>query len=108
MNKITRRIFLRNTALTTAAFSLPARSWAQVEGSNSDVRFAVIGFNGRGGDHIKEIAKVKGARVTALCDADENVLNGGVAQFQQDGKKVEAFKDMRRVLGEKRNDQGPV
>ena len=104
MSKITRRTFLRNTALTTAAFSLSARSWSQVEGSNSDVHFAVIGFNGRGGDHIKEIAKVKGARVTALCDADENVLNGGVAQFQEDGKKVEAFRDMRRLLESKEID----
>ena len=104
MNKITRRTFIRNSAFTAAAFSLPARSWAQVDGSNSDVRFAVIGFNGRGGDHIKEIAKVKGARVTALCDADENVLNGGVAQFQKDGKKVEAFKDMRRLLESKEID----
>src|SRR5437879_13797714 len=104
MSKITRRTFLRNTALTTAAFSLSARSWSQVEGSNSDVHFAVIGFNGRGGDHLKEIAKVDGARVTALCDADENVLNGGIAKFEKDGKKVESFKDMRKLLESKNID----
>jgi predicted dehydrogenase len=50
---------------------------------------------------MKEIAKVDGARVVALCDADENVLRGGVANYEKDGKKVEAFKDMRRLLESK-------
>jgi predicted dehydrogenase len=68
------------------------------------VRFAVIGFNSRGGDHLKEIAKLDGARVTALCDADENVLGNGVAQFEKDGKKIESFKDMRKLLESKNID----
>ena len=88
MKNIDRRSFLKTSALAAAAFSMPARSWSQVEGSNSDVRFAVIGFNGRGKDHMQTIGEVKGARITALCDADENVLSSGVAQFRKDGKEI--------------------
>jgi len=104
MNQFTRRSFIQKTAFSAAAVGLSARSWSQVEGSNSDVRFAVIGFNGRGGDHMKEIAKVKGARLTALCDADENVLTRGVAQLKKDGKEVQQFKDLRRLLESKEID----
>jgi predicted dehydrogenase len=104
MSKLNRRSFIKSTALGAATFGLSARSWAQVEGSNSDIRFAVIGFNARGGDHFKDIAKVEGARVTALCDADEAVLSRGVALFEKDGKKVEGFKDMRKLLESKEID----
>jgi predicted dehydrogenase len=104
MKRINRRSFLKSSALAAAAFSLPARSWSQVEGSNSDVRFAVIGFNGRGKDHMQTIGEVKGARITALCDADENVLRGGVAQFEKNGKQIEAFKDLRQLLESKNVD----
>ena len=48
VNHLTRRAFLRNTALVGAASTLPVRSWAQVAGANSDVRVAVVGLNGRG------------------------------------------------------------
>src|SRR3954465_13109040 len=104
MNKLNRRSFIKNAAFGAAAVSLSARSWSQVEGSNSDVRFAVIGFNGRGGDHMKEIGKVSGTRLTALCDADENVLARGVAQLKKDGKEVEQFKDLRKLLESKNID----
>src|SRR3954465_14240285 len=104
MNKLNRRSFIKNAAFGAAAVSLSARSWSQVEGSNSDVRFAVIGFNGRGKDHMTEIGKVDGTRLTALCDADENVLNQGVATLKDNGKQVEAFKDMRRLLESKNID----
>ena len=56
--KLSRRSFLKTSLAASSAFSLSPHSWAQVEGSNSDVRVAVIGFNGRGGDHMKEIAKL--------------------------------------------------
>jgi predicted dehydrogenase len=104
MNKFTRRSFIKTTAFGAAGISLSARSWSQVQGSNSDVRFAVIGFNGRGGDHIKEIGKVNGARLTAVCDADENVLTRGIAQLKNSDIDVQGFKDMRKLLESKEID----
>src|SRR6185295_8908958 len=91
MKTINRRNFLKSTALTTAAFSLPARSWSQVEGSNSDVRVAIIGFGGRGQSHIGAFGKMDGVRITALCDADASILGKEVEKFKKNGKNVESF-----------------
>ena len=68
MKSLNRRSFIKSTALTAAAFSLPARSWSQIEGSNSDVRVGVVGFGQRGQSHIEGFSKMSGVRVTALCD----------------------------------------
>ncbi|RYD66149.1 MAG: gfo/Idh/MocA family oxidoreductase, partial [Verrucomicrobiaceae bacterium] len=63
----TRRSFFKTTLAATAALSLPARIYAAAEGSNSDIRIAGIGFNGRGMSNIQGLLGVKGVRLTALC-----------------------------------------
>jgi anaerobic selenocysteine-containing dehydrogenase len=52
MKTLTRRSFLKQSALGAGVLGLSARSWA-VAGANDDIRMAVVGFNGRGKDHIK-------------------------------------------------------
>jgi predicted dehydrogenase len=104
MKAINRRSFLKSTALTAAAASLPARSWSQVEGSNSDVRVAVMGFGQRGGSHIEAFSKMDGVRVTALCDVDKKILDREVNKFKEKGKEVQPFTDIRRVLEDKNVD----
>jgi len=98
MNNITRRSFLKTTVLTSAAFSLSPRSWAQVEGANDDIRVAVIGFNGQGGGHVGTLLKAKGARLTALCDCDKRVLEGGAKRVSGAGRTVETYTDIRKLL----------
>src|SRR5437016_1748344 len=101
MKHLNRRTFLKSTALTAATYSLSARSWAQVAGSNSDVRVAVIGFNGRGGEHISNLSKADGVRITALCDADNDVLEKkGLKRVGE----VEAYTDIRKLLESKNID----
>ena len=105
MNHLTRRTFLKNTALIGTAAALSARSWAQVAGANSDVRVAVIGLNGRGGNHLTSLAGVKGVRVVALCDPDTAVLErvksgrrgkgGAAAPSYADAK---TFTDLRELF----------
>jgi predicted dehydrogenase len=102
--KVTRRSFLTKAALATATVSWTARSWAQVPGANSDVRIATIGFNGRGGDHISGLSKLKGVRYTALCDADLNVLDKGASRLSKDGGQIEKFQDIRKLLDYKNLD----
>jgi predicted dehydrogenase len=104
MSQITRRNFLRNTALSAAALSLPARSWGQIAGANDDIRVAVIGFHGRGKDHINGYKKVKGVRLVALCDVDKKVLDGAVKNLADEGTKVEAYTDIRKLLENKNID----
>jgi predicted dehydrogenase len=92
---LTRRTFLKHSALLGAATALSARSWAQVAGANSDIRVAVVGLNGRGKNHLASLAKVPGARVVALCDVDSAVL----AQAAQAlGGGVKTYVDIRELL----------
>ncbi len=98
MNQITRRSFLTQTALGAAALGFSARSWAAVPGANEDIRLAVVGFNGRGQDHIRAWTKIKGVRLTALCDVDSKVLDAEASRLESAGMTVEAYTDIRKLL----------
>src|ERR1051326_4919071 len=74
MKHLTRRTFLKHSAVVASAAALSARSWGQVVGANSDVRVAVIGLNGRGKNHLESLAKVPGAGLGALCGLDTAVV----------------------------------
>ncbi len=104
MNKLTRRSFLKSTALTTAAVSWSAKSWSQVAGANSDVRVAVVGFGGRGKDHLGGLSKVQGCRIAGLCDVDDAILGREKQKWEDKGQKVETSKDIRKLLESKNID----
>jgi predicted dehydrogenase len=120
MNTITRRTFLKSTALTSAGLILPACAWAQRLSSSDQVRVGVVGFRGRGANHIDAFAGMKDTRVTALCDVDEAVLSGAVKRFNEKPEQladesgerrrrpthyntgpVEGFTDIRKMLDSK-------
>lgn len=95
---LNRRSFLRTAALGVAATTLSARSWARVAGANGDVRVAVIGLNGRGKALINQLNRVPGARLVALCDVDQVVLDRTAEALAKDGLAPEKFTDIRRLL----------
>ena len=101
MNTLNRRSFLKSTALTTAALSLPARLWSQAAGANGDIRVAVVGFGGRGGSHINAFSNMDGVRLVALCDCDTKILDNAAANLAKKGKQVEKFTDVRKLLERK-------
>jgi predicted dehydrogenase len=92
---ISRRDFLSSTAATGAAaalgLSFATRAFAQ---DTADIRVAVIGFNGQGGGHIRSL----GARVVALCDADEAVLSRKADELRRGGRTIDTFTDFRKLL----------
>ncbi len=104
MKNLSRRSFLKQTALTTAAVGFSAHSWSQVKGANEDIRIGVIGFHGRGESHIDAFKKMKGVRLTALCDVDKGVLRRGIGKLKKDGIEVEGFADIRKLLESKNLD----
>jgi predicted dehydrogenase len=108
MKQFNRRQFLKRTALATATFSLlpglRASSSKRVAGANGDVRFAVVGFGGRGKDHLKEIREQKGARLVALCDVDQHILEREVKKAGELGEQVEGYADVRKLLENKEID----
>src|SRR5437867_3953402 len=100
MKTINRRTFLKTTALGAAAAGLPAYSWASAKGANDAIRVAVVGFGGRGAEHIREMRGLanKNVRIAALCDVDSKILNAGVESFAKRNEKVERYTDIRRLL----------
>ncbi len=106
MNKIPRRQFIRNSLLTAAAL----KAWpliaqtsvkSRVVGANGDVRYAVVGLNGRGKNHIEALTKLKGVRLVALCDVDKAVLDKELSGVTSSGEKVEGYTDVRKLLENK-------
>jgi predicted dehydrogenase len=54
---------------------------SRVLGANDRIRTAIIGLGGRGRDHIKEIARIPGVEIAALCDVDERQSSQKAAGF---------------------------
>jgi predicted dehydrogenase len=104
MKSITRRTFLKGTAVTAAAFTLPIRSWSQFRSAGDDVRVGVVGFRGRGGDHIKGLSSLSGVRITGLCDVDSEVLGKEAQKWKDRGAEVEAHADLRKLIESKNVD----
>src|ERR1041384_2007135 len=99
MKQLTRRSFLKSSFAAAAGVGLSARSWAQVAGANEDIHVAVIGFGGRGSDHIhgyRTLRKNGGkVRIVALCDVDKGILAKGLKSFTDTGEEDVAFTDIR-------------
>jgi len=105
-----RRTFLKNSLLTAAALAgLPgctsltasrqtAASRARVRGANEAIRAAVVGFGGRGRDHISAFRQLPGVRLAALCDADRAILEAEVRKARELGEDVQGFTDIRDLL----------
>jgi len=100
-HNLNRRTFLKNSALATAALSLPLRSRAQIPSAGDNIGVAVIGFRGRGGSHISGFSSQKNVRIAGLCDVDEGVLGKEVQKWKDKGVEVAAHKDMRKILENK-------
>ena len=103
MTMITRRNFLKNTVVATAAASLPS-VWVRAAGANDTIRVGVIGFGSRGMAHINGLRAIPGVQIVALCDVDAKILAKGVAEFEKRGQKVTGYKDPRKLLEDKEID----
>jgi predicted dehydrogenase len=106
MKNLSRREFLKTSLLASASFAaLPGLSAAErVMGANEEIRYAVVGFGGRGQDHLKEMAEVKGTRLVALCEADGSILDRELQKCETNGQKVQGYRDIRRLLENKEID----
>jgi predicted dehydrogenase len=99
MKTFTRREFLTSSILSAATMAvLPTFTHARARGANDDIRYAVVGFNGRGKDHLKEMSEVKGTRLVALCDVDSKILDREVQRCENQGQKVQGYTDIRKLL----------
>ncbi len=110
VNTLTRRRFLQNSTLATGVglvAGLRPSTFAAPAGANGDVRLGIIGLNGKGSAHLKNLLKMKGVRVTALCDVDPSVLARAAATFPPtqlapfkttEARELMAHKDVDAVM----------
>jgi len=106
MQHITRRGFMKNSAAAGLGLILSGPSaglatGSRVRGANDDIRVAVVGFRGKGAQHIDVFHALEGVRVVALCDADKHILEGQLRKFEDRKEKVIACTDVRRLLDDK-------
>ena len=90
-SSVSRRGFLKGAAAGWAALARPA---GRVRGANEDIRVAVIGLGGKGRQHARVFAELRGVRLVGLCDVDPKRLAEQVERFD----KVTSHTDPRRVL----------
>ncbi len=100
--KITRRNFVKTSALGASALAFPAASYARILGSNERVNLAVAGLNSRGQAHIGALNDVKNTAVTAFCDVDNRVFEKARKLLPaQMGSAVKTYADIRKLLENK-------
>jgi predicted dehydrogenase len=90
MSDVSRRNFIKGT-MAVGAGLIMATPFSKVRGANDTIRIGVIGVGGQGGGHCKYFNNY-GARVVAVCDADESHL------AQHVNNQVDGYKDMRQLL----------
>jgi predicted dehydrogenase len=85
--------------------SIPEIIPQNAKGANDRIRVAVVGVNGRGKDHIKEIMGLSDKSkvdVVAMCDPDMDILQTRAGEFEkQYSKKVTIFQDFRKAYEDK-------
>jgi predicted dehydrogenase len=108
MNPTTRRLFLEQSMLSTAAaLALASRSSLATEpqqppslGPNDTIQVAIVGAGGRGQSHIDGFAGKPGTVVTHICDCDEKAGQRSCesAAEKQGGRKPIWVRDIRKLL----------
>lgn len=94
MARLTRRRFLQSTAAGAAGYWLTATAASAARAADSPsgkLRFAGIGVGGKGSSDVDNAGQV--GQIVALCDCDENTLNGKAARFAG-AKKYTDFRKM--------------
>ena len=99
MLHVSRRAFLKTSTAGAALGWAAAPALANSASALEDLRVAVIGTGGRGGEHIRGFDAAKGARLVALCDADQSTVDRRADSLQKSsGLKVDTYTDYRKVL----------
>src|SRR6185436_6311639 len=87
---LTRRTFLKTSALAAAAVSLPRFSIGQSGRSpNGKLNVACIGIGNRGWVAVAEMMKNPSVNIVAVCDVDQVLVDDSYAKAAELKKKSE-------------------
>ena len=107
MHTITRRQFLEETMLATAAVaSVAARPvWAaenKPASPSNRIRVAILGCRIRGQQHAQELGRLRDCQIALVCDPDRDLAAELAAAVEkQQGTAPKAVQDMRRVFDDR-------
>ncbi len=105
MSNVTRRDFIKGSMAVGAGLVLAA-PYSKVLGANDDIRVAVVGVGGQGRGHMRYFGEsCKGARLVAICDADQDYIDSRAKEFEEkNGVKLKTYRDVRKLLEDKEID----
>ena len=105
-SQVTRRHFLKSSSLVIGAGIVGAPAFLRGQNLNEKINIACIGVGGKGGsdtDHAYDL----GGNIVALCDVDENTLNGKVKSLQKKAETAQKtdfapklYRDFRKMFEE--------
>jgi len=75
----------------------------QAQPSSDTIRVAVVGVGNRGSYDLKNVMKVPGVKIVALCDIDEDRLNKAKAYVSATGDAPATYTDFRKMLDERKD-----
>ncbi|MBI5691517.1 MAG: Gfo/Idh/MocA family oxidoreductase [Verrucomicrobia bacterium] len=109
MNLITRRSFLRQSALAAGSMAVLSgtSSSGRVIGANDRLRIAVAGLNGRGKSHLSGWLEQPNVEIAYVIDPDQKVLDRTLKSLKEKtaGKyTTKGVTDVRRALEDKNLD----
>ena len=94
----------RNFLQTTAAALIASRA-VPVLGANDRINMVVIGFGGRGRDHVNFLSAIPECRIAGICDVDQAARERGAALVKKvQGSDPKTYSDMRQVFDDKNID----
>src|SRR5262249_28299139 len=97
---VNRRTFLASAGSGAAALALG--SGARAAGPNDQLRVAVVGIRGRGGEHISAFSRRNDTAVVALCDVDSRLFADRAKQVEERaGRAPQLVGDLRHLMDDK-------
>jgi predicted dehydrogenase len=93
---VSRRTFVKNSALASGVLALSALNYSRAAGANDRIRIAVIGVGGMGTGHVGSLlkkAEAENIQVTAVCDVFQKRVSRAKEMCKGDG-----FLDYRKLL----------
>jgi len=99
MSQLNRRRFLKTSAIAVSSvMAAPAIGRAGFS-ANEKLGVAIVGVNGRGGEHISEFLKDERTEIRVIVDVDEAVANRRCDDIEKaQGVRPKPVSDMRRAF----------
>src|SRR5262245_36404140 len=96
--QISRREFVKTTALGATAVAMSARSYSQIAGANERIRVGIIGFGLVGRIHARNFHANKGSKLVAISDTYQPRAD---ACKELAGPDCKQYSDFRELLNDK-------